>query len=94
MGSIKQLLEIIALFVVTGMPLLVMCLCHMAKSAEDFNRWYQRRCSCLLIGQPISCAKVDSGGCGLCFAQAKEQRERGVNASAFVGGEEIQQQSS
>jgi hypothetical protein len=43
MGSIKQLLEIIALFMATGVPLLVVCLCRMAKGAEDFHGWYQRR---------------------------------------------------
>lgn len=43
MGSIKQLLEMIAFFIATGLPLLVVCLCHMAKGAEDFHGWYQRR---------------------------------------------------
>lgn len=43
MGSMRELLEIIALIAVTGGPLFVVCLCHVAKAADEAHGYYQRR---------------------------------------------------
>jgi hypothetical protein len=43
MGSIKELIEIIILMVVTGGPLVALCLCKTAKAGDRQMRRYQRR---------------------------------------------------
>jgi hypothetical protein len=41
MGSIKELVEMIALVAVTGLPLFVLCLCRIAKAADEKAQQYQ-----------------------------------------------------